>query len=112
MDVHLTLCAYIELARGKVWPSRKARQRELAMDLPGAKAIVVRVIAFAPLRVPEAWRITSTVNDPTSAVPAVVIERRVGIGWDDCRQGAAGPANGVVHHFNSGARTIVPRTPG
>ena len=66
-DVHLTLCSYTELARGKVWLGRKARQRELAIGLPEAIAIVVRMVAFAPLRAPMAGHVSGAVDDTAAA---------------------------------------------
>ena len=66
-DVHLTLCSYTELARGKVWLGRKARHRELAVGLPEAVAIVVGVVALAPLRAPEVGHVTGAVDDTAAA---------------------------------------------
>ena len=100
-DVHLSSCSNTELARGKMWLVCKAMQWELTVGRPEAVALVVHVVAFAPLRMPEAWRITGAVNDPTSAAPAVVVI--------DCWQTPAGPSNGMVYHFNGGHGHFVPR---
>ena len=66
-DVHLTGRSYTELARGKVWLGRKAWQRELAVGLPEAVAIVIHVVALAPLRAPEAGHVAWIMDDPAVA---------------------------------------------
>ena len=100
-DVHLSCCSNTELARGKVWLVRKAMQWELAMGCPETIASMVHVVALAPLRVPEAWRVAWAMNDPTSATPATEV---IIAPW----AARAGPSCGVPT-FNGGHGHFVPR---